>query len=72
MVGCLSLTNGASVRLVGNLVDSPAKGQEKEFVVEDVRILGGCDPEVGWLTRFSSRCSWLNFRYSITPSRNRL
>ncbi|TFK68359.1 asparaginyl-tRNA synthetase, partial [Pluteus cervinus] len=39
------LTNGASVRLVGSLVESPGKGQDKEFLVEDVSVLGSCDPE---------------------------
>jgi hypothetical protein len=41
-----SLTNGASVRLAGRLVDSPGPEQDKELQVEEVEIVGGCDPEV--------------------------
>lgn len=40
------MTNGASVRLVGSVVESPGKGQMREFVVEDAKLLGECDPEV--------------------------
>lgn len=41
-----ALAVGASVRLTGRLMDSPGKGQEKELQVEEVTILGNCDPEV--------------------------
>ena len=41
------LTNGANVKLTGRLGESPGAGQEKELLVENVEILGGCDPEVG-------------------------
>ncbi|KAF8654697.1 hypothetical protein AX16_003448 [Volvariella volvacea WC 439] len=40
------LTNGASVQLTGKLVQSPGKGQDKEFLVEDGKVLGTCDPEL--------------------------
>ncbi|KAI0831261.1 asparaginyl-tRNA synthetase [Trametes gibbosa] len=39
------LTNGASVRLSGKLIDSPASGQAKELRVSEATVLGGCDPE---------------------------
>ncbi|KAL0575887.1 asparaginyl-tRNA synthetase [Marasmius crinis-equi] len=39
------LSNGASVKLTGRLGKSPGAGQEKELLVEDVKILGSCDPE---------------------------
>ncbi|KAJ8075966.1 asparaginyl-tRNA synthetase [Marasmius tenuissimus] len=39
------VTNGASVKLTGRLGKSPAAGQDKELLVEDIRILGNCDPE---------------------------
>ncbi|THU94525.1 asparaginyl-tRNA synthetase [Dendrothele bispora CBS 962.96] len=39
------LTNGASVRLTGRLEKSRGAGQEKDFIVEEVEVLGACDPE---------------------------
>ncbi|KAJ7281497.1 asparaginyl-tRNA synthetase [Mycena rebaudengoi] len=39
------ITNGTSVRLRGNLVDSPGAGQDKELQVEQLDILGTCDPD---------------------------
>jgi len=38
-------TSGASIRLVGSLIDSPGRGQAKEFQVEEAEIVGVCDPE---------------------------
>jgi asparaginyl-tRNA synthetase len=43
--GQCSLSNGASVRLRGKLVDSLGKGQAKELQVESVKLLGE-SPEV--------------------------
>ncbi|WWC62652.1 uncharacterized protein I303_105249 [Kwoniella dejecticola CBS 10117] len=40
-----NLTNGTSVTLLGELKKSRGQGQDVELVVEDVKILGGCDPE---------------------------
>jgi aspartyl/asparaginyl-tRNA synthetase len=40
------LTNGCSVRLTGNLVNSQGKGQDKELVVEKCEVVGTCDPDV--------------------------
>ncbi len=40
------VTNGASVRLTGKLVESPGQKQDKELLVEATEILGECDPEV--------------------------
>ncbi|OZJ04836.1 hypothetical protein BZG36_02327 [Bifiguratus adelaidae] len=39
------LTTGACVRLTGSLQKSPGKGQSTELQVEQVQILGECDPE---------------------------
>ncbi|KAH6906665.1 hypothetical protein BKA70DRAFT_1493239 [Coprinopsis sp. MPI-PUGE-AT-0042] len=44
------LTNGAAIRLVGKLVESPGSGQSYELLVKDVQegasvtVLGECDP----------------------------
>lgn len=40
------LTNGASVKLRGTLVQSQGAGQDKELQVEAVNVLGTCDPAV--------------------------
>lgn len=40
------ITVGCSASLRGTLVDSPGKGQEKEFRVEAVEVLGASDAEV--------------------------
>ncbi|KAJ7504355.1 asparaginyl-tRNA synthetase [Mycena galericulata] len=39
------ITNGTSVRVRGNIVKSPGSGQDKELHVEEVEILGACDPD---------------------------
>ena len=40
------LTNGASVKLTGTLVESPGQGQAQELLVTEAQVLGECDPEV--------------------------
>ena len=49
----LSLTNGASVRMMGTIVASPGAGQAQELQVDSLDILGECNPDV------SLRCSTL-------------
>ncbi|OCF45984.1 asparagine-tRNA ligase [Kwoniella heveanensis CBS 569] len=39
------ITNGTSVQLRGRLTKSRGQGQDVELLVEDVRMLGECDPE---------------------------
>ncbi|KAF7356591.1 Asparaginyl-tRNA synthetase [Mycena venus] len=39
------ITNGTSICVRGNVVKSPGSGQDKELLVEEVEILGACDPE---------------------------
>ncbi|KAJ7612485.1 asparaginyl-tRNA synthetase [Mycena polygramma] len=39
------ITNGTSVRVRGNIVKSLGSGQDKELHVEEVEILGACDPD---------------------------
>lgn len=36
---------GSYLTCLGNLVESPGKGQSIEFKVEEIKYLGGCDPE---------------------------
>ncbi|EIW84091.1 asparaginyl-tRNA synthetase [Coniophora puteana RWD-64-598 SS2] len=40
-----SLTNGASVRLCGRLVESRGRGQARELQVEEVNVTGDSDPD---------------------------
>ena len=40
------LATGMSVRLTGKLIESLGKGQECELRVEEVEVLGDCEPEV--------------------------
>ncbi|KAJ7155393.1 asparaginyl-tRNA synthetase [Mycena crocata] len=40
------ITNGTSIRVRGNIVDSPGSGQDRELHVDEVDILGTCDPDV--------------------------
>ncbi|KAJ7890528.1 asparaginyl-tRNA synthetase [Mycena olivaceomarginata] len=39
------ITNGTSVCVRGSMVKSPGAGQDKELLVEEIEILGACDPE---------------------------
>ncbi len=38
------LTTGASIRVMGNLVPSPGKGQRVEIRAKEVEVIGDCDP----------------------------
>ncbi|KAJ7066626.1 asparaginyl-tRNA synthetase [Mycena amicta] len=40
------ITNGTSLHVTGRIVESVGSGQGKELHVEEVHILGTCDPEV--------------------------
>lgn len=39
------ITTGTCLSIIGNLVESPAKGQKYEVIAENVNILGECNPE---------------------------
>lgn len=39
------ITTGACLSVIGNLVESPAKGQKYEVIAESINILGECNPE---------------------------
>lgn len=45
-VSNIRLTNGCSVKLLGELVESRGAKQDKEFRVETAEVVGECDPEV--------------------------
>lgn len=40
-----NVTTGASVKAVGKLIESPAKGQSVEVALENIEVLGVADPE---------------------------
>ena len=46
MIVSLRLTNGCSVRLLGDLVQSLGKGQDREFRVQSAEVIGQCNPDV--------------------------
>ncbi|KAH8106545.1 asparaginyl-tRNA synthetase [Phellopilus nigrolimitatus] len=56
------LTNGCSVKLRGQLVESPGTRQEKEFRVETAEIVGECDPDASYHTH---RCTFFANKYPI-------
>lgn len=43
-INCYNITTGTSIKVLGNLVDSPAKGQKYELQVEELKILGYAEP----------------------------
>ena len=40
-----SLTTGCSIKVIGKLVESPAKGQKVEVIVEKLDIIGNAEPD---------------------------
>ncbi len=42
---CDNLTTGTSIKVKGNMIESPSKGQQYELQVEEIYILGQVDPE---------------------------
>ena len=44
-INCDNITTGVSIKVKGNLVESPAKGQKYELQVNSLDILGNADPE---------------------------
>ncbi|MCB0339426.1 MAG: asparagine--tRNA ligase, partial [Bdellovibrionales bacterium] len=41
-----AISTGASVKIKGELIESPGKGQKYEFQASDVELVGQADPEV--------------------------
>ena len=45
-IKCDNITTGTSLKVKGNMVDSPAKGQQYELHVEELEVLGYAEPEL--------------------------
>jgi asparaginyl-tRNA synthetase len=66
------LTTGASIRVRGVLVPSPAKGQEVELQAEEVEILGTSDPETYPLQKKRHSFEFLRTIPQLRPRTNAL
>ncbi|MFZ5798824.1 MAG: asparagine--tRNA ligase [Desulfobulbus sp.] len=67
-----ALTTGASVRVLGTLVPSPAKGQEVELQAEEIEILGTADPETYPLQKKRHSFEFLRTIPQLRPRTNAL
>ena len=45
-IQCDNITTGVSIKVIGNIVESPSKGQQYELHVEELQVLGYADPEI--------------------------
>jgi asparaginyl-tRNA synthetase len=66
------LTTGCSLRVVGKLVKSPAKGQEVELVAGTVAVLGWADPETYPLQKKRHSFEFLRSIAHLRPRTNSL
>ena len=66
------LTTGASVVIRGRLVESPAKGQEKEVQAEQVLLTGAADPETYPLQKKRHSFEFLRSIAHLRPRTNAL
>jgi asparaginyl-tRNA synthetase len=67
----IRLTNGASVQLSGRLTESPGPKQANELQVEEVVVLGECDPDVSIAFLYYPLFSILMTGCSVIQFRNR-
>ena len=66
------LTTGASIRVRGLLVPSPAQGQEVELQAEEIEILGAADPETYPLQKKRHSFEFLRTIPQLRPRTNAL
>jgi asparaginyl-tRNA synthetase len=66
------LSTGCSLRVVGELVKSPAKGQEVELVASAVEVLGWADPETYPLQKKRHSFEFLRSIAHLRPRTNSL
>jgi asparaginyl-tRNA synthetase len=64
------IATGAAVRLQGQLIDSPAKGQACELQVENVELLGEADPETYPLQKKGHTLEFLREKLHLRPRSN--
>lgn len=66
------LTTGCSVRIKGQLTDSPAKGQEVEILADEVIVVGLADPETYPLQKKRHSFEFLRELSHLRPRTNAL
>jgi len=64
------VTTGASIRVAGELVHSPAKGQKYEFQVKELRLVGEADPEAYPLQKKQHSLEFLREALHLRPRTN--
>lgn len=64
------ITTGASLRVVGNLVESVGKGQSMEVQAESLELYGTCDPESYPLQKKGHTLEFLREKAHLRPRTN--
>lgn len=64
------ITTGASLRVVGNLVESMGKGQSMEVQAESLELFGTCDPESYPLQKKGHTLEFLREKAHLRPRTN--
>jgi asparaginyl-tRNA synthetase len=64
------VATGASIRVAGDLVHSPAKGQKYEFQVKELTLVGEADPEVYPLQKKAHSLEFLREVLHLRPRTN--
>lgn len=64
------ITTGASLRVVGNLVESMGKGQSMEVQAESLELYGTCDPESFPLQKKGHTLEFLREKAHLRPRTN--
>lgn len=64
------ITTGASLRVVGNLVESMGKGQSMEVQAESLELYGSCDPESYPLQKKGHTLEFLREKAHLRPRTN--
>lgn len=67
-----SLTTGASVAVRGTVVESPGKNQAVEIKVQDLQVIGECDPETFALQKKRHSFEFLRSIAHLRPRTNTL
>lgn len=68
--GAAKVSTGASIRVSGELVTSPAKGQKYEFQVKEFTLVGEADPEAYPLQKKAHSLEFLREMLHLRPRTN--
>ena len=64
------ITTGSSISAIGELVESPAKGQKYEFQVKEINLIGGANPETYPLQKKGHTLEYLREILHLRPRSN--